>query len=304
MSYAGKVLKTLRARKHLEAGSYVAEFPDEGGQSVIFPRVSLMDCLFRYSWEGVRNSRIFLTRAMHEVLFRKIVYLLYTNGIISRNRSVVDIGAWIGDNALIWAGFLEGEAASVIAVDPSPSNIAYLEGLARFNRVDNIVPVVAVCSDEEGRELVYEGDIDHTAFADTARNARGKLSSTTIDAIIRGAGDIDVGFFHIDVEGMEKDVLTGSFEMIRKSLPVICFEQHIESDPVGEILAMLDGQGYSSYMLNEALPDCNLDCRNILSFPPTVDAGDVTRITESVETKNPYFRLIPGGPLIPLNAGA
>lgn len=297
-----KVLKALRARKLLRASDYTAEFPDEGQQSIGLPRTSFLNCFSKQGQTEIKNSQSFMARPRHEVLFRRIVYLLYKNGVISKSRSVIDIGAWIGDNTLIWANLLNSEEANVIAIDPSPQNIIYLKLLAYINGVDNIVPVTAVCSDEEGRELCYEGNINHTTFTNTSKREKRTVCSTTIDTIVASAGNVDIGFFHIDVEGMEKEVLIGSLGTIRKSLPVICFEQHIESDPVDEILVMLNELNYTMYMLNEALPGNYLDCRNIFSFPSTVDSNKIIQLTQSVETKNPYFRLVMGNSLIPLNS--
>ena len=297
------IRRSIRARKLLQASGFVANFPDEGQQCVRLPGASFFDCLTTRGRIGIANSNYFVMRAGHEVLFRRMVYLLYRNGIISASRSVIDIGAWIGDNALVWANYLEGENARVIAIDPSRRNTNYITELAGINGIKNILPVTAVCSDRENRALRYENNIDHATFVSADDRAVASVYSTTIDSILEKCGTIDVGFFHIDVEGMEKAVLIGGMESIRRSSPVICFEQHIETDPLDDILKMLDGVGYVSYMVNEALPGNNLDCRNIFSFPVSIDIAKVVDLAQSIHTENPYYRLVPAGALIQLSPG-
>jgi hypothetical protein len=50
-------------------------------------------------------------------------------------------------------------------------------------------------------------------------------------------------------------------------LPVILFEQHISKEKVSEVISYLKNFGYRIFMINEVVPDSDLDCRNFLALP-------------------------------------
>lgn len=257
-----------RIRKRVESLSLVREFgPErrvvfrhEGNQVLLLPRTSI---LRRFSNNGLEvwRKQQFSQRPNREVVLRRVVHQLYEKGVASRYRSIIDIGSWIGDNALVWAKILK-EPAVVHAVDPSAENIAFAQSIASLNQISNVNWIEAVCSDSNNQAVGYVGNLDHASFFVTTADDAG-LRTSTLDTVIGPEAVGTIGLLHVDVEGFELAVLRGSREILAASQPMVLFEGHLcEQDAVVETIDYLKSAGYRTFMLNEVLPGCNLDCRN------------------------------------------
>jgi FkbM family methyltransferase len=255
-------INRLAIHFELKRLNYTINFVNEGSIQICLPKVSALEIVLGNGFRVNRNVA-YQTRPFREVLLRKIIYELYLTRYISRELSVIDIGCWIADNSIVWSKYLSG-LAKVIAIDPSSDNIKYGQELAKLNKIKNIKFVQAICADKSGIKLDYVGTIDHASFhTSTTKNY---VLSTTIDEIVAQEAT-PVGFFHVDVEGFELSVLKGALSIITRDLPVISFEQHISRENVNDITSFLKGFNYRTFMVNEVLTGCNLDCRNFLAFP-------------------------------------
>ena len=72
-------------------------------------------------------------RPYHESLFRNITKYLIKNKLIKGN--IIDLGAWIGDNAAPWAKM---QRNTIYAIDPSVDNCKYITAISRLNNLDNL----------------------------------------------------------------------------------------------------------------------------------------------------------------------
>ena len=106
-----------------------------------------------------------------------------------------------------------------------------------------------------------------------------------------------IGLIHVDVEGMELQVLMGAMKIIENSLPVILFEQHISYENPSDICTMFKQYSYTTYMINEVLPGCALDCRNFISFPSDLD---ISCLVSSSLKSNSIWPATIGNILIPI----
>lgn len=136
--------------------------------------------------------------------------------------------------------------------------------MANVNSIKNIKTVGAVCCDEEGRQMNFSGSLNHASFSKSGLGYESGLRSTTLDSIL---GENKVGLLHLDVEGLEYDVLRGAKCFIKRDRPIVIFEQHLNEDKPDEILDWLAEYGYQSFMINEILIENKADCRNFISFP-------------------------------------
>jgi FkbM family methyltransferase len=218
-----------------------------------------------------------MDRPKKEVLLRKLVHALYENGTIDRTRDIVDIGAWLSDNAILWSIFLRAPGV-VYAIDPAPDNIAFGKSVAEMNGRKNIKWAQCVCSDRAGVRLHYQGKLNHARFNSEGLGRASGLVTTTLDELVGEERWSAVGLMHVDVEGFEMNVLRGALQIIDASRPVVLFEQHISKENVMEIRDLLRSKGYQVYMINEVLPGCSLDCRNFIAVPDGLGIDDALKV--------------------------
>jgi FkbM family methyltransferase len=210
-----------------------------------------------------RFSDVFRRRDNHEVLFRKISSYLIKQGIVKGN--IVDLGAWIGDNSIPWALLSD---RCIYAIDPSPDNCSYIKDMAALNDIKNIIIIQKAISDKS-EVLSTNDNINHCSFVYNNPGVVGthKLESTSLDQLYRDQVIQDVGYIHLDVEGMEAKVVAGATELIQSCRPIIAFEQHLDLDDYRGLSRFLISKGYTVFLNNEVLPGCRHDCRNLFAFP-------------------------------------
>lgn len=250
--------------KSIKLANQTINFVNEGSRNIRLPSVSNFAIFFGTGIFVKRNIDL-SKRPNSEVLLRKIIFEMQKSGYIDKHLSIIDIGCWIADNSIVWAQNIL-RPGKVIAIDPSPNNIAYGIELAEVNNVDNLKFVQAVCAEKAGIKLDFNGSIDHATFKPAASDKY--ILSTTIDEIVEEE-EVEVGLFHIDVEGFELSVLKGAKSLIKRDFPIITFEQHISKENVFDIVDFLKEYDYKVFMINEVLPGNSLDCRNFIAFPPT-----------------------------------
>lgn len=270
--------------------SFTAAFPDELEQPLLIPRT--------FQALGEHESQL-PARYSKEALLRYVVKQLYLR-LGLQSTYIIDIGAWIGDNSLVWSKMLEKAGINVLAIDPSISNINWIKKVALKNSIHNIVPIQALCSADVGSFYgLSKGSYNHGSFRRSSDASCGHVS-TTLDTIAFGLNATkSVSLIHLDVEGLEFEVLQGSVEIISASHPIVIFESHIVSEHHTYLrcLDFLHGHEYIVYMINEILPGCRSDCRNFLAIPRTMSFHQP--FIESLSCSNESYRYFP---CLPTNA--
>ena len=138
-------------------------------------------------------------------------------------------------------------------------------------------------------------------FNDIGTGKKNSITTTTLDDIVSRDNWNSVGLIHMDVEGFELKVLKGAMNIIAQSKPVILFEQHISSEDSSVILKIIREKGYAIYMINEVLPDFNLDCRNFIAVNKDIDVSHIVQIENSKGRKEGVWYATLGGAVIPVN---
>ena len=213
----------------------------------------------------------FSKRDKHEVLFRKINTFLINNKIIKNN--IIDLGAWIGDNSIPWSKNIEG---TVYAIDPSLKNCNYILKTCNLNNINNIKVIKHAISNKI-EILSTNGNINHCSFVynNPKNNGKTKIKAVSLDYLFEEKEIENIGYIHLDVEGMEYKILKGSSNIIDINRPIISFEQHLEIDDYNIILTYLNNKNYKTFLIDEILPGCRPDCRNSISFPNEVYNEDI-----------------------------
>jgi FkbM family methyltransferase len=161
---------------------------------------------------------------------------------VREGTTAVDVGANVGIFTVPLA-LAVGPHGTVIAVEPSPENVAQLEHNVRLNNLTN-VDVHPIALAAEPGELTLQLGAD-PAFHSTSTVVRSRdaaaatlVRAETLDAVWRDAGSPDVSFLKIDTEGGELEVLNGALELLETCRMPILLEAK-EHDRVRELDELL-----------------------------------------------------------------
>ncbi len=232
-------------------------------------------------------SQTFASRDNHEVLFRRMHTYLMNTGVIKNN--IIDLGAWIGDNTIPWAKqFCESKRSvglathKLYAIDPSLENCHFINEMCKHNDIDNVKTFQTAVSNKM-ETLSTNDDMYHCTF-EPGVQGRNKVNAITLDHLFQNGEIENIGYIHLDVEGMEYKVILGANKIIDTCRPVITFEQHLEIDNYDLILNHLLDKKYVVFLIDEVLPGCRPDCRNSIAFPEEIfDQTIVDGIHQYVE---------------------
>ena len=244
-------------------------------------------------------SQTFASRDNHEVLFRRMHTYLMNTGVIKNN--IIDLGAWIGDNTIPWAKRSVGESKRIseskhiceskrireskrsdgdatqsvgeskqklYAIDPSLENCHFINEMCKHNDIDN-VKIFQTAVSNKMETLSTNDDMYHCTF-EPGVQGRNKVNAITLDHLFQNGEIENIGYIHLDVEGMEYKVILGANQIIDTCRPVITFEQHLEIDNYDLILSHLLDKKYVVFLIDEVLPGCRPDCRNSIAFPEEI----------------------------------
>lgn len=132
--------------------------------------------------------------------------------------TAIDVGANVGIFTVPLA-LAVGTRGRVLAVEPSPENVAQLEHNIRLNDLENVdVHAIALASapGEVALQLGADPAFHSTATVVRSRDAAATTTvrAETLDNIWREADSPAVSFLKIDTEGAELDVLNGARELL------------------------------------------------------------------------------------------
>jgi FkbM family methyltransferase len=212
---------------------------------------------------GHELSDWYKDRVNSEPWFRKINTYLIQNNIIQNN--IIDLGAWIGDNTIPWAKNINDRI--VYAIDPSPDNINFINEMCKLNNISNVITIESAISNQDEILSTDDNYLFQCTFTSYGKN---KVSATTLDNLYHTRKIDNIGYIHLDVEGMEEKVIQGANKVIEDFKPIITFEQHLLTDNYLILSKYLSTRGYTIYLNNEILPKCREDCRNLFAFPNTI----------------------------------
>jgi FkbM family methyltransferase len=153
---------------------------------------------------------------------------------------VFDIGAHVGFYTLL-ASVLVGPSGKVIAFEPVPRNVRYLQAHLRLNRISNVELIEAAVSDRKGVAC-----FDESLASSTGHLAPGgslRVKTVALDQLV-SAGEVPAPTcIKIDVEGGEALVLQGGKSVLSGLHPRIFLATH-GSEVHRECCRLLRSLGY------------------------------------------------------------
>lgn len=297
LNFVKALLQRLRNLTTLKEMDFEVMFPHDGDVVVRLPSVSYKDLCSQEGRLRIFHSAEFVLRAGKEPLLRRVVRDLYSTGYLEADKPLIDIGCWIGDNAVVWAK--ARKHAVVYAVEPLRTAFDFADSVAVENSTSNISFTNAVCSDAAGQTLAMNMNSAGTSFEPAAkRDEREIIISTSLDEVIPKDDHRNIQLIHVDVEGMEHRVLTGALKILSLARPAILFEQHICRQDISIIVDILRPLNYAIYMINETLPGNDPDCRNFLAIDASRDLPIIMERHINFESGTPIWSAVVGPSLI------
>jgi FkbM family methyltransferase len=206
------------------------------------------------------NTKDFINRPNKEKYFRLIITYLINNSVIKNN--IIDLGAWIGDNSIPWSKNIKD---IIYAIEPSIDNCNYINELCSINNINN-VKVLNFAISDKNEKLFTNDSLLHSTFNNNG-NGKNVVNAVSLDYLYEEKKIDNIGFIHLDVEGMENKVINGSYNIINTFNPVIAFEQHLNTDNYTDLINILKNKNYKVFLINEILEGNKEDCRNFIAFP-------------------------------------
>ena len=287
----------LRFSQHmhiLKEKGFKAIFESEGNVEINLPKSGFQNILTKSGRNTVFKAFMFTQRHKSEPLLRKIVNELFQIGYLNYDKSIIDIGCWIGDNTLVWAKMLK--KGRIFAIEGISESLKFATETAMLNNINNVNFIRAICADTSDLSVISSGSQSGTYFQQTDLNSR--LRTTTIDEVVPGDSHGKIDLFHIDVEGFEEKVILGAKKVIERSRPVIIFEQHISSQNARTIISYLEKINYKVFMINEVLSGNQLDCRNFIAFDSLKPLPQLTNLDNLKGIENNIFFATIGSSII------
>ena len=152
--------------------------------------------------------------------------------VVRPGMTVLDIGANIGYYALMELGRI-GATGTLIAVEPSPSNVELLKHNLALNGYQNIEVHQAAISDQSGVKQFFLSEMSNLNTFHNTGSGSLHLSGKTIDVRIATIPEIMAGrkpdLIRMDVEGHEVEIFRGLIPAIERGemAPMVIFETHL-----------------------------------------------------------------------------
>ena len=144
----------------------------------------------------------------------------------------VDIGANVGFYSVV-AGRLVGERGRVIAIEPIPSTAEVLRTNLMLNGTPNAALVMKACGSSRGRARLSNPPGAY-GLAASRRPAEGRVTEVDVVPLDEICGGIpSIRLIKIDVEGAEREVLTGARKTLDRADGVIVEISQNDEDVLG-----------------------------------------------------------------------
>lgn len=185
----------------------------------------------------------------------------------------------------------------VMMLDPSPNNVELAK--ERYGVLPNLKILQGGLGDKVGTMKARDESFQMEVGA--------KFPIYTIDSLLFEKGE-KLAFAHLDVEGLELDVLKGAVQTIRQSMPIFTTEVRVYKDEAftDKLMEFISDLGYDSYVINEVCGYPHMDYRNLLNIPRSksvelmrsdtfnlLDATkSITRIPFRKENQKTFFDLV------------
>ena len=168
------------------------------------------------------SSSISHALTFHEGIMEKFEEL------VSKSSVVFDLGAHAGWYTLL-ASELVGQEGEVIAFEPLPSMLRYLERHVELNHCCNVQIIEAAVSDNDGDDTFYateDGSLGAVSTPGLGHVKSSVVRTVRIDTLVQGGQIPPPDFIKINIEGGELLALKGAKSTLVNYAPTIFLATH------------------------------------------------------------------------------
>lgn len=165
---------------------------------------------------------------------------------------VIDIGAYVGMYSIKASRFV-GSRGLVVAVEPLPSNIRYLEHNTAL--LTNVKIAKVALSNYNGVGKLYTSPSSAAHSMTYVRKDSVEVTVTTLDDLVDCLGIGKVDYIKMDAEGSDMNILLGAKKVLLNHSPVLsmaCYHTDDSGKPYADRIAgYLANFGYKCTIENE-----------------------------------------------------
>ena len=149
-----------------------------------------------------------------------------------KDKSIIDLGGFIGDSALILSDYTNH---NVYTFEPSKHNFENMLKTIKINNKKNIIAINKGLGKKSSKEKLYFYGSASTANENNVVNSESSKYSEEIEIITLdnfvADNNLLVGLIKVDIEGLEQDFLKGAEKTIKTQKPTLIISiYHSSSD--------------------------------------------------------------------------
>ena len=205
----------------------------------VFEELECSDSLYAIlTYEGRRIRFYDSFEFLYDIVFENFIGGAYS-GVDVRSRTVVDVGAGVGDTAILFS--LRG-ARRVIALEPFPSIYRRALVNVRINGVEERVLLVNAGLGSSDEEVCAElSDVHGYYLFKPSGRCDAKIKMYTLSSLVREFRIEDNSVLKIDCEGCEYEVISSSKPEDFRAFEQVVIEYH---DGYRELKKFLEDAGF------------------------------------------------------------
>jgi FkbM family methyltransferase len=161
-----------------------------------------------------------------------------------RDKSIVDVGAFIGDTSLILSPLT---SSKLYAFEATTKYYNLLQKTIELNNIENVVPINAALGAECGKiSINIAGSSSSILKPNIEPEGSEEVEMLTLDSFV-DKNCLEVGLIKVDIEGYEREFLKGAEKTIRSQRPTLLISIYHDASDFFEIKPILEswGLGYS-----------------------------------------------------------
>lgn len=128
------------------------------------------------------------------------------------NKNILDVGAFIGDSALVFQSL---NPLKIFSFEANPLNFDLMQRTIKLNNLNNVYPYCEALSDAKGSVQL---SIDGSCSSIISKTNILSVTSNTLDNFIEN-NNLQIGLIKVDIEGGEPYFLKGAQNTIKKQQP-------------------------------------------------------------------------------------